>query len=44
MPRGWRPRPDLASTANDLTQTFSYNPASQIPNVTRSRITVITVR
>lgn len=27
---------DLASTANDLTQTFSYNPASQISSVTRS--------
>jgi RHS repeat-associated protein len=27
---------DLASTANDLAQTFSYNPASQIGSVTRS--------
>jgi RHS repeat-associated protein len=27
---------DLASTANDLTQTFAYNPASQISSVTRS--------
>ena len=27
---------DLASTANDLTQTFAYNPASQIGSVTRS--------
>ena len=27
---------DLASTANDLTQTFAYNPASQITSVTRS--------
>ena len=27
---------DLASTANDLTQTFSYTPASQISSVTRS--------
>jgi RHS repeat-associated protein len=27
---------DLAATANDLTQTFSYNPASQISSVTRS--------
>ena len=27
---------ELASTANDLTQTFSYNPASQISSVTRS--------
>jgi RHS repeat-associated protein len=27
---------DLASTANDLTQTFAYTPASQIASVTRS--------
>jgi len=27
---------DLASTASDLTQTFAYNPASQIASVTRS--------
>ena len=27
---------DLASSANDLTQTFAYNPASQITSVTRS--------
>ena len=27
---------DLASTANDLTRTFSYNPASQIGSVTAS--------
>jgi len=27
---------NLAATANDLTQTFAYNPASQISSVTRS--------
>lgn len=33
---------DLAATANDLTQSFSYNPASQIASGTRG-VTLVTL-
>ncbi len=36
LPGSRCPPRDLAATANDLTQTFSYTPASQIGSVTRS--------